>query len=203
MLHKNIVKYRQLAAVVCCTFCFLSTNAAEKSAEPAAQIQFHLVSENNSAPHRGYTAYKRIDYPHRGYTAYKRIDQLPKGSSPLAIMVENTPRMVTSKIKDARAHRTEFGDIVIRIQFNSADQKNFSQFTRKYTGRQVAIIIDGKLYTAPHISEPINSDSIEINGFSSLAEAEKLAGKLCPRKKHSFLQWLREKALPGKQEIDN
>ena len=151
--------------LLCCIFGFTVINAAEKTAAPEARIHFHLVCLDCTA-----------------YT-------LPGEAAKQVVQVERKAQMVTTKIADARAYRNPFGDVILKIQFNDADQKKFSQLTRKYTGRQVAIIIDGKLYCAPTIAEPINSKNIEISGFSSLAEAEKIAGKLCPGKPRTFLPW--------------
>ena len=168
----DVMKQLGWTVLLCCIFGFTVINAAEKTAAPEARIHFHLTAGSVS--------------PRQGYTAYT----LPGGAAKQVIQVERKAQMVTTKIENARAYRNPFGNVILNIQFNDADQKKFSQLTRKYTGRQLAIIIDGKLYCAPIIMEPINSKNIEINGFSSLAEAEAIAGKLYPGKLRTFFHWL-------------
>lgn len=52
----------------------------------------------------------------------------------------------------------------IDFQFDSEGARRFGQLTTEHVGEQLAIVLDGKLYTAPVIKEPILGGSGTING---------------------------------------
>jgi SecD/SecF fusion protein len=66
----------------------------------------------------------------------------------------------------------------ISLTFNSAGAELFAQVTRENVGRQLAIVLDGELYSAPNINEPIPSGSASIHGDFTLKEAFELANVL-------------------------
>ena len=79
---------------------------------------------------------------------------------------------------------------MVRITLFPDDAEKFSEFTGRHVGRQIAIIIDGKLFCAPFVRERINSENIEISGNFSKEEAELLAGKLYPEKRKNIFSWM-------------
>ncbi len=66
----------------------------------------------------------------------------------------------------------------ISVSFNSEGAKKFADITRKSVGRQLAIILDGELYSAPRINEEIPSGNCEIAGGFDVKEAFELANVL-------------------------
>ena len=83
----------------------------------------------------------------------------------------------------------------ISLKFNRKGKKLFGQVTEQYAqnenqpGRFLAIILDDKLYSAPHLNEPIYGGNAEISGSFSVPEARRLVNVL------------RAGALPGRVKI--
>ncbi|MCX8107302.1 MAG: protein translocase subunit SecD, partial [Verrucomicrobiae bacterium] len=66
----------------------------------------------------------------------------------------------------------------ISLQFNREGASLFADITRENVGRLLAIVLDGELYSAPRINEPILGGSCEISGDFDLREAYELANVL-------------------------
>lgn len=66
----------------------------------------------------------------------------------------------------------------ISLRFNSAGAEKFAEITRANVGRQLAIVLDGELQSAPRINEPILGGNCEISGDFDLREAFDLANVL-------------------------
>ncbi|MEN9573335.1 MAG: hypothetical protein RL514_1190 [Verrucomicrobiota bacterium] len=66
----------------------------------------------------------------------------------------------------------------ITFKFNSEGGKIFGDLTTEHTRERMAIVLDGELYSAPVINEPILGGSGVINGDFDLKEAWQLANVL-------------------------
>ncbi len=66
----------------------------------------------------------------------------------------------------------------IQITFTDAGAKRFAEVTRQNIGKRLAIIIDGRLYSAPTIKSEIRGGQAEITGNFSEQEANDLAAKI-------------------------
>lgn len=101
--------------------------------------------------------------------------------------------MTGENVSDAFATMDEMGRYRIILKFNSAGQKQFAATTREVarltqeliqrtgdSGQRalLAIVLDGRLYSAPGVEREINSDSAEITGQFSQLEAVELANVL-------------------------
>ena len=102
------------------------------------------------------------------------------------LYVKRIPEMTGDGISDSYPIMDEFGRFRIILRFTKEGSARFSQVTKaladegKRTGRlgRLAIVLDGKLYSAPTVREQINSDSAEISGSFSQREAMDLANVL-------------------------
>jgi preprotein translocase subunit SecD len=63
----------------------------------------------------------------------------------------------------------------ISIAFNSTGAKLFEQITTNNVNKRLAIILDGNVYSAPNINEPIAGGSAQISGRFTMQEARDLA----------------------------
>jgi SecD/SecF fusion protein len=63
----------------------------------------------------------------------------------------------------------------IALHFDSKGTELFSEVTKANVGHQLAIVLDGELYSAPRINEAINGGSASISGDFSLKEALELS----------------------------
>ena len=66
----------------------------------------------------------------------------------------------------------------ISLSFNSEGARLFGEVTKENVGRQLAIVLDGELYSAPNINEAILGGSAVISGDFDLKEAFELANVL-------------------------
>ncbi|NBR84621.1 MAG: protein translocase subunit SecD [Verrucomicrobia bacterium] len=78
-----------------------------------------------------------------------------------------------SVIRDNVSNRPQ-----ISFEFNSEGGKIFGDLTTKHTRERMAIVLDGELYSAPVINEPILGGRGVINGDFDLKEAWQLANVL-------------------------
>jgi SecD/SecF fusion protein len=102
------------------------------------------------------------------------------------LYVKRIPEMTGNALSEAFASMDEFGRFKILLRFTKDGARQFANVTReiaderKTTGRlgQLAIVLDGKLYSAPSVHEEIPSGSAEITGQFSQREAIELANVL-------------------------
>lgn len=64
---------------------------------------------------------------------------------------------------------------VVSITFNQAGGEKFAKLTSENVGKRFAIILDGKVLSAPSINEPIMGGSAQISGSFSVQSATQLA----------------------------
>jgi len=74
-----------------------------------------------------------------------------------------------------RFDQSQFNQPVVTLTFNSQGAKSFAEITAKNIGRRLAIILDGKIQSAPRIREAIPSGEAVITGRFSPEEAQDLA----------------------------
>ncbi|MEI2723231.1 MAG: protein translocase subunit SecD [Verrucomicrobiota bacterium] len=88
------------------------------------------------------------------------------------------PGLTGSIVKQAMAVPGNFGEPQINFQLNDSGAARFAELTREFRGRKLAIVLDGELYSAPNINEPIETGNGQITGDFSELEARELAGVL-------------------------
>ncbi len=66
----------------------------------------------------------------------------------------------------------------IALSFNAKGAEIFAEVTKEHVGHQLAIVLDGELYSAPNINEPIPSGNASIHGDFTLKEAFELQSVL-------------------------
>ncbi|MGC4072930.1 MAG: protein translocase subunit SecD [Nibricoccus sp.] len=94
-------------------------------------------------------------------------------------VVKQRPEMTGGNIDGAQARPDQYGSRwEVHINFNSAGAKEFGDLTTANPGRAMGIVLDGKLYSAPRINEPITGGRCQITGSFDQREAENLAKAL-------------------------
>ncbi|WP_185854750.1 protein translocase subunit SecD [Blattabacterium cuenoti] len=71
-----------------------------------------------------------------------------------------------------------FNEIFINIKMNQEGAKNWKIFTEKNIGRNIAIVLDDLVYTAPFVKSVIPNGISQISGNLSLQESEDLVNVL-------------------------
>jgi SecD/SecF fusion protein len=70
---------------------------------------------------------------------------------------------------------SDFNEPQVAIQFNAEGAKKFAEITAANVGRRLAIVLDGKVQSAPNIREAIPSGEAVIKGQFSVEEAQDLS----------------------------
>lgn len=128
-----------------------------------AKMTFHLVDENATmaggfqAP-PGYMSVPDSRDPNRHY------------------VIRRQPSLSGDTLLDAQASVTQqTGQPAVHFRFNTTGARRFADITRENVGQMFAIMLDGKVITAPVIREPITGGQGQIDGNFSVQEASETA----------------------------
>ena len=141
----------------------------------SAKLHFRLVENVSAEELARYKADPNSVPPGTEFMEYTEIEN----GKPLvrSFLVAVRPEMDGKNIDKARAMRDQMGQRTISLTFNTQGAEDFKRVTENNVGRQLAIVLDGKLYCAPSIREAIAGGSASISGsftdspqrFTSLA----------------------------------
>ena len=95
----------------------------------------------------------------------------------LARFVKRIPEATGDIIKTAFVSQTQTGGFQINLEMTEEGAKRFRVVTEKLVNKPLAIVLDGKLYSAPTINEPLSKNA-QISGSFSQREAIDLANVL-------------------------
>ena len=90
-------------------------------------------------------------------------------------MLKEIPILDGSQIIDAQVAFDQSNQPIINFTLNSIGAKIFGDFSGESVGKRMAIVLDGKVYSAPVIRERIGGGSGQISGGFTLAEAGNVA----------------------------
>jgi SecD/SecF fusion protein len=95
----------------------------------------------------------------------------------MPILVEKESVLSGEHVADAQVmfDRSGFGEPYVSLKFDAEGAKKFAQITEENVGVPLAIVLDGNVYSAPTIREPIPSGEGKISGRFSVEEASDLA----------------------------
>ncbi|MCB2148629.1 MAG: protein translocase subunit SecD [Deltaproteobacteria bacterium] len=161
-----------------------------------AQLEFRMVSTSPGADLASrfeaalHTGRLKPDFSHQelnrvledgiapGTELYieKRIDRQTGGVRTIPLLLEKPVLMTGEALKTARTEiGGKFGEPYVSLTFNARGARLFEEITRKGVGRQLAIILDDIVQSAPVIQEPISGGNAQITGSFSTEEAHDLA----------------------------
>ena len=108
----------------------------------------------------------------------------------IPFLVEKKTLLTGDVITSARAQPSDQPPAFeVGMEFDRAGARIFEQITRKNVRRRLAIIMDGNVYSAPRINEPIAGGRAQITG------------RFTPEEAHDLAIVLRAGALPAPVEI--
>ncbi len=90
-------------------------------------------------------------------------------------LVKEIPILNGSQVIDAQVAFDQANQVIINFTLNSSGAKIFGDFTSKNIGNRLAVVLDGKVYSAPNIRERIGGGSGQISGGFTLSEAGNVA----------------------------
>jgi len=76
---------------------------------------------------------------------------------------------------EVRFDQGQFNEPIVSLKFNAAGAKKFSEVTASNIGRRLAIVLDGKVQSAPRIKDAIPSGEAVITGRFDVQQAQDLA----------------------------
>ncbi len=135
-----------------------------------AHLEFRIVKDDANLEN----AKRGIVPP--GYEALPYMRRNEDGTYTESVMVVDKDASLTGEyIQDAYVNFDQFNQSYVGITFNNSGARRFEQLTGEYSGRRMAIVLDGKIHSAPTIQEKIRGGRASITGHFSQAEAHDLA----------------------------
>lgn len=134
-----------------------------------AQLTFHLVDENADTSSPIVPAGKLRLMETRGQGVAEQ--QVP-------ITVQKRPSLTGEMLTSAAAAFDQNGAPAVDIAFDSRGTKLFAQLSTNNVGKRFAIVLDGKVYSAPVFREAILGGRAQISGSFKTEEAQDLAAIL-------------------------
>jgi preprotein translocase subunit SecD len=137
---------------------------AKKLIGKTAILEFKLVDERNSVDDA-----IRGDVPAGSYVAYLKEGQKP-------ILLKDKAVMTGDLLDDARVKiKSTYNEPYVAISFNREGGRIFEQVTSENVGNRLAILLDGKVSSAPVIREAISGGKAIIEGRFTMEDASDLA----------------------------
>ena len=91
------------------------------------------------------------------------------------IILDTEALMGGEDITNARPAFNEFGQSYVALEFNNRGASNFERITGEHIKKRMAIVLDGKVYSAPVIQDRIAGGKASITGNFTTEEAQDLA----------------------------
>ncbi len=127
-----------------------------------AKMTFHLVDEETS--------------PQAAQMGKLSPDSmLVSGDETGYIVLKRRVVVSGAQLDDAKGSYDEYGSPAVSFSFKAAGAKEFANVTRENVGRRLAIVLDGKVLSAPTINVPITGGQGIITGNFSMQSANDLA----------------------------
>jgi SecD/SecF fusion protein len=150
--------------------------SAEAQIQKAAYLEFRMVKEDSQQ-----IIDTHLPIP-PGYELLKHVEPQPDNRPPIVeeYVVKKKPEngLAGDIVKSAMVVRGNLGEPQIDFTLNDNGAKRFADVTRNNIGRQLAIVLDGQLYSAPTIQSAIETGNGQITGKYSIQEAQELANVL-------------------------
>ena len=107
----------------------------------------------------------------------RRVDKATKAEQKVPYVVQKRTLLTGAELTRAevQADPNSTGNWQVAIEFTATGTRIFGEITEQNVGRQLAIILDGTLYSAPRINERIPGGRAVITGQFTVDEARDLA----------------------------
>ena len=131
-----------------------------------AHLEFHLVRDDVDPGKAVLPA---------GVMALPMLENNGQGQQEKKIAVEKDVMLTGEDVDDARPAFDQMNQAYVTLNFNSRGGRIFERVTGENVGKRMAIVLDGKVYSAPVIRERIGGGRASISGNFTTAEAQDLA----------------------------
>lgn len=146
-------------------------NRAKAAIGRTAQLTFHLVDEtaNPADP---------VVAPGKMRVEETVTDAQGKVTARTPLIVQQRPALTGELLTNAAAGFDQYGGAAVDIAFDARGTRIFSDISTKNVGKRFAIVLDGKVYSAPVFREPILGGRAQVSGHFTTQEAQDLAAIL-------------------------
>ena len=157
----------------------------EKLILRSAKLEFRLVHPKNDEEVPKFMAYLAQggdpdEYPDTPSEAEFLSEESRDGNNLVTnyTLVETKVQMEGENIENSYVTMNEFGQREILLFFNNKGAVQFGELTGANVGRRLAIVLDGKLYSAPTLLTKIDGGTARITGSFSQEEAKSVSDAL-------------------------
>jgi protein-export membrane protein SecD len=132
-----------------------------------AKLTFHLLDLNTDP---------RAGRPPEGTVVLPADKEIDVDGKPRPYAVLRRVSVAGDRLTDAQpSTNNQTGEWVVNFKFDGQGARQFGNITRENVGRPFAVVLDGKVITAPVIREPILGGSGQISGQFTAQSANNLA----------------------------
>lgn len=140
-----------------------------KALKKPAKLDFRLVNDS----------IKEGDTIPMGYEKMTITHEDEKGQEvSYPIVVKKIPEMTGKSIKEAHPVVDPYGKYEVSLQMTNSGKERFATITRQNLHRRLAIVLDGKVCSAPVIQSEITQGQASISGHFTQREAIELSNVL-------------------------
>ncbi|MBR3664922.1 MAG: protein translocase subunit SecD [Desulfovibrio sp.] len=162
-----------------------------------AHLEFHLVRDDVE-PERTVLPSGVVSLPYE--------EKGEREGKKRMLAIERDAMLTGEDVDDARPAFDQMNQPYVSLTFNSRGGRIFEKITGENVGRRMAIVLDGKIYSAPVIRERIGGGRCSISGSFTTEEAQDLAIVLRAGSLPAPVSVLEERTVGpslGKESIDS
>jgi preprotein translocase subunit SecD len=152
----------------------LERTAVAASAQPSAPAA-RPIAEVTTPPPPPFQLQLVLDEP--GENAEALTNQTANSSGE-TLYVQKTPLLDATAVRTATVITNATGAPQIEIQLNPEGQELFAKITKENVNKRLAIVLNGRLYSAPVIRSEITGGKAQISGAFTEEEAQELAARI-------------------------
>lgn len=141
--------------------------AARELISKPANLELMAVDEDRNAQVNSMTSSQAA--------SYGDIILEDTNNANIKYLVKEIPILNGSQVVDAQVAFDQSNQPIINFTLNSTGARIFGEFTSKNIGKRLAVVLDGKVYSAPNIRERIGGGSGQISGGFTVIEAGNVA----------------------------
>lgn len=122
---------------------------------------------------------------------------LPEADNPEILWaVSVTPLIAGTEVATAsQGFDSNTNEPIVAFRFTTAAGKKFADFTRANVGNPFAIVLDGKVLSAPRVNEPIMGGSGQITGNYTVDSAQRFATQISAGALPASMEFLEERTV--------
>lgn len=140
---------------------------AKEIVAKTAHLEFKLVSEDPELLKKA----QEGTAPPEGYEL-KTISERGRFET---LLLQKEPVLTGDRLVNASVGFDQYGQPIVHLQFDGEGAKTFDRVTFQNIGRRLAIVLDGRIHSAPVIRDRIPNGQAQISGNFSSQDASDLA----------------------------